>query len=85
MAECPLCDGKVYSSDRGYLCANQSQGCPLYVAKRIAKKQITQEIMKTLLTEGETERLEGFTSRAGKPFSARLVLKEGRAVFDFSS
>jgi len=85
LADCPLCGGAVYSADKGYTCSNQRQGCPLFVSKKIAKKQITQAIMKTLLSDKETERLEGFISRAGKPFSARLVLKEGRAVFDFSS
>jgi DNA topoisomerase-3 len=83
LAECPICGGKVFAADRGYACSNQSLGCPLFISKVIAKRKMTQEEMKTLLSEGTTGRLEGFTSRAGKPFSARLILKEGRAVFDF--
>ena len=83
LADCPLCGGKVTSADRGYVCSNQKLGCPLFISKLIAKKKITQEVMKALVTEGRTEKLEGFTSRAGKPFSAMLVLKEGRAVFEF--
>ena len=83
LTDCPLCGGKVAAGDRGYICSNESLGCPLFISKVIAKKKITQEIMKDLLENGKTERLEGFTSRAGKPFSASLILKDGRAVFDF--
>lgn len=84
LTDCSLCGGRVFSSDRGYVCSNGKLGCPLFISKVIAKKNITQEMMKELVSTGTTGKLEGFTSRAGKPFSARLILQEGRAVFDFS-
>ena len=46
---------------------------------KLAKQQVEQ-----LLREGRTARIEGFTSKAGKPFAARLKLGEGFKVeFDF--
>ena len=47
---------------------------------KLTKKQVEQ-----LLREGRTERIEGFTSKAGKPFAAALRLGEGLKVeFDFA-
>lgn len=37
-----------------------------------------------LLAKGKTDLIKGFTSKAGKPFDANLVLKEDKTVgFDF--
>jgi DNA topoisomerase-3 len=48
--------------------------------RKLTKKQVGQ-----LLREGRTERIEGFTSKAGKPFAAALKLGKGLKVeFDFS-
>ncbi len=41
-------------------------------------------MVKRLLTKGETAVLKGFKSKAGKSFSAALVLKEGKVEFDFT-
>lgn len=41
--------------------------------------------MRRLLSEGTTGVIDGFVSRkSGKSFSAALVLRDGRAEFDFS-
>ena len=39
--------------------------------------------MVRLLNEGTTSILGGFISKNGKTFKARLVLKDGAAVFNF--
>ena len=39
---------------------------------------------KTLLTQGETGRLKGFRSKAGKPFEAKLKLENGEVRFAFA-
>jgi DNA topoisomerase-3 len=36
------------------------------------------------LENGETEQLSGFTSKAGKPFDAKLKVTDGEVKFDFS-
>jgi DNA topoisomerase III len=53
--------------------------------KRVAGRTLTPEIARQLLADGKTrEVLSGFRSRAGKPFRARLILKEdGKVEFDF--
>ena len=52
--------------------------------KTVAGLKLTKKQVGQLLREGRTERIEGFTSKAGKPFAARLKLGEGFKVeFDF--
>ncbi len=53
--------------------------------KRVAGRTLTPEVARQLLADGRTrEVLSGFRSRAGKPFRARLILKEdGKVEFDF--
>ena len=50
----------------------------------MAGKKISARTAKTLLTKGETSRLKGFKSKAGKSFDARLKLVDGKVQFDFS-
>ena len=57
------------------------QPCRFVIWKSIAGKRITARIAQTLLTRGETSRLEGFRSKADKPFAARLKLIDGQVKF----
>ena len=41
--------------------------------------------MKQLLTAQVTDLLTGFTSKAGKPFDAKLKVVAGEVKFDFGS
>jgi len=84
LGTCPLCGGDVIVGKQGYGCSNWKQGCPLILWKTVAKKNITQTLVKTLLTEGRTEPLEGFISKTGKPFTARLKLVAGKIEMDFT-
>lgn len=83
LGRCPLCGGDVVVGKQGYGCSNWQQGCTFRIWKTIAKKNITQTIVKTLLTDGVTEPLEGFVSKAGNTFTTRLRLKDGKVEFDF--
>ena len=52
--------------------------------KRTASKAISKAQAVKLLAKGKTDLIKGFTSKAGKPFDANLVLKEDKTVgFDF--
>ena len=48
--------------------------------KTIAHKKITPKIAKVLLSEGKTDMLSGFKSKAGKEFQAALKLEEDGSV-----
>jgi DNA topoisomerase-3 len=90
IGQCPACGGEIVEGNKGYGCANwreEDGGCRFVIWKTIAQKPISAALARTLLTQGGTERLEGFCSRKGNRFSARLKLeRNGRGLkvgFDF--
>ncbi len=87
LGPCPKCkEGEVRESPKAYGCSRYKEGCSLTIWKKTAGKDISPKLAKDLLADGQTEWLEGFTSRAGKPFAARLKFdEEFKVVFDFES
>ena len=87
--KCPLCDGEVETTPFGYGCSNyRTNGCKFSIGT-IAGRDLTEEEVTKLLTEGKTEILNGFVSKSKKKFSAALVYKKDEngvpsIQFDFS-
>lgn len=84
LGTCPVCGGQVVVKPKVYACANEGRGCPLLVWKTIAKRNVTQAMVKQMLREGITDPITDFTSRAGKPFTARLKLEGGTVEMVFN-
>lgn len=82
---CPLCGGDVVKGRYGYGCRNYKEGCKFHINGIICGRVISPENASKLLTEGSTDKIEGFISKKGKPFSARLKMVENRTVFDFDN
>ncbi len=88
---CPMCGGEVETTPFGYGCSNYKRdgsGCKFAIGS-IAGKDLTEENMKELLTEGQTSTIRGFVSKTKKKFNARLKLEkdeEGKIslAFDFT-
>jgi DNA topoisomerase-3 len=90
---CPKCGAEtgeiIKENARAYGCTSwksrDEPGCGFVIWKRVAGRTLTPEVARQLLENGRTrEVLSGFRSRAGKPFRARLVLKEdGKVEFEF--
>ena len=88
---CPVCGGEIETTPFGYGCSNYKKdgsGCKFSIGT-VAGRELEEEEVKSLITEGRTGVLQGFTSKAGKRFSAALVLEkdeEGKTniTFDFS-
>jgi DNA topoisomerase-3 len=90
---CPKCGAEtgeiIKENSRAYGCTSwksrEEPGCGFVIWKKVAGRTLTPEIARQLLEDGRTrEVLSGFRSRAGKPFRARLVLKEdGKVEFEF--
>ncbi|HEY6585409.1 MAG TPA: DNA topoisomerase 3 [Gaiellaceae bacterium] len=90
---CPKCGAEtgeiIKENSRAYGCTSwksrEEPGCGFVIWKRVAGRTLTPEIARQLLEDGRTrEVLSGFRSRNGKPFRARLVLKEdGKVEFEF--
>ncbi len=89
---CPACGGKIIEGKKGYGCSNwkpEKGGCKFVIWKTIAGHAVPKKAITQLLTQRITDVLDGFKSKTGKRFSARLTLEDHppgppRVVFDFS-
>ena len=80
---CPFCGSEVKRGKFRYYCTNKEKKCALKIPTVLCGRSITPPEAAKLLTEGKTEELTGFTSKAGKQFSAALKLEEDNVAFVF--
>lgn len=84
IGKCPLCGKEIFENQKAFSCSGYKEGCKFVIWKKIARKTITKTIAKKILTKGETDLIDGFKSKSGKTFKAKLVLKEdGTIGFEF--
>ena len=87
VGKCPRCGGQVFESPKDYLCENSQadkKPCKFKTGKIILQRPIEREQIAKLLATGKTDLLEKFISRAGRPFSAWLMIDdEGKVGFEF--
>ena len=81
---CPMCGKEVLKGRYGYGCTGYKEGCKFRISGDICGRVISIANARLLLSEGKTAKINGFISKNGKPFDARLVLKENKAIFDFT-
>ncbi len=80
---CPVCQKDVLKGKYGYGCSGYKDGCTFKISGVICKRVISASNAKLLLEKGETSEIQGFISKAGKPFNAKLKLEDNKAVFKF--
>ena len=85
VGKCPLCGRNVVRGKYSYGCMGFEDGCSFRVGVNICKRDIPISEVRRLLAEGATETMTSFISKNGKYFKARLILKDGNAVFDFTN
>lgn len=83
IGRCPLCGKNVIRGKNGYGCMGYKEGCEFRIGLTICKKTIPINELRRMLATGSTARLRGFISKKGKMFDGRLVVKDGKVVFDF--
>lgn len=90
--KCPICqEGEVETTPFGYGCTNYKRdgsGCKFAIGT-LAGKDLSQEDVKELITNGRTQVLDGFVSKTKKKFSAAVMLTKNEdgqlsMQFDFS-
>ncbi len=81
-APCPKCGSEVHEKYKKFQCINPS--CDFGFWKILGGRQLEPAEAETLIREREVGPLEGFRSRLGRAFSAKLKLTEANEVqFDF--
>ena len=87
LGTCPVCkQGNIVENSRAWGCERYRDGCGFTVWKTMAGVRITEDEVRTLVAEGATGLLDGFRSKVGRPFTARLRLDEaGKVQFQFDA
>ncbi len=80
---CPLCGKEVVKGRYGYGCMGYKEGCKFRIGSFICKRPISIANARKILSEGVSSEIQGFTSKNGKLFNARLKLEGDKVVFDF--
>ncbi|AWI04321.1 type IA DNA topoisomerase [Clostridium drakei] len=82
---CPICKtGDIVKNSKGYGCNNWQSGCKFFVAE-ICGKKIPVEQIKNLMNHGKTDIINGFKSKKGNEFNARLIIKGGKIELSFEN
>ncbi len=85
VGKCPQCGGEVIKNRYAYGCRDY-QNCKFRISTQICGRWISKSNVEKLLSEGVTSNIEGFVSKNGKNFNAKLKLdSENKVVFDFSN
>ncbi|MHB8070907.1 MAG: DNA topoisomerase 3 [Candidatus Cryosericum sp.] len=86
---CPICGSKVFERPSSYVCERHGRkktDCKFSIPKVILQRPITREEALQLMNDKKTEMLDGFISRRGFKFSARLLLKpDNKLEWEFMS
>ena len=72
---CPKCGKPVREYPKSFSCTSGKDGCGFVIWKNMSGKSLPAAQAKKLLEKGRTDLMKGFTSKAGKPFSAYVILK----------
>lgn len=82
---CPICkQGAIVENPKAYGCEHWRDGCGFTIWKTVCGQRLTKTQVKQLIDKGKTDLIEGFLSKSGNRFKARLRLDaNGRVGFDF--
>jgi DNA topoisomerase-3 len=87
MGTCPKCQGRIFETEGAYLCEKSQadkRPCKFKISKTILQQPIDRAQVDKLLKDGRSDLLTHFISKAGRPFSAYLLMDEmGKVTFDF--
>lgn len=82
---CPICGKAMQDKGTFYGCTGyrDDPSCRFSISKKIGGKTLTNKQLMDLLTQGKTNSIKNFTSKAGKKFDAALQIKDGKVTFLF--
>jgi DNA topoisomerase-3 len=87
LGTCPLCKkGKVVTAEEAFVCRDGEEKCAFSLPRTVLGRELSREEAEDFVRKGQTDVLEGFISRRGRPFRAALVLgKNGKYRWKFPS
>ena len=85
IGKCPICQSDVVKGRYGYGCKGYKEGCKFRINSFLCGRIISKANAKLLLETGLSSKIEGFVSKAGKQFDAKLKLENNKITFVFDS
>ena len=82
IGKCPYCGKDMKMTKYSYACEDYNE-CKFKVNYVICKKYITKDIFEQLIKDKKTDYIDGFISKQGKEFKAKLILDEKNTKFEF--
>src|SRR5699024_64155 len=84
VVKCPSCCNSILDKGKFYGCSGYKDGCKVTFPKKLAEKNLTKTMIKTLCEKKQTNELKGLKSKKGYEFKTRLILNdEYKIKFDF--
>ena len=82
IGKCPLCGSEVIKGKYNYGCKDYKK-CSFKIPVTLCGRIISKNEAAEILANGISSELEGFISKKGTNFKARLKIEDGKVVFDF--
>lgn len=83
IGKCPICGNDVVKNRYAYGCKDY-KNCSFKINTVICNRVISKRQAESLLNDGITSKINGFISKNGKSFDAKLKLDKYKVIFDFS-
>lgn len=83
IGKCPICGNDVVKNRYAYGCKDY-KNCSFKINTVICNRVISKRQAESLLNDGITSKINGFISKNGKSFDAKLKLDKDKVIFDFS-
>ncbi|MEK3787468.1 type IA DNA topoisomerase [Paenibacillus sp. FSL K6-1230] len=71
----PGCGGAIIEGRKGYGCTHFKQGCSFVIWKEYAGKSVSETMLGSLLSKGQTQKLT-FKTRSGESVKGRILLED---------
>lgn len=84
IGKCPICNSLIIENSKSYYCENWKK-CGFSIWKQMYGKRLNKTDLIDLLENGITKEIKGFKSKAGKSFSAKLIIDGGKVNLRFDS
>jgi DNA topoisomerase-3 len=88
IGDCPLCGGHVFERPASYVCEHHGRkktDCRFGIPKTILRRPMSRAEVTQLIADRKTDMLQGFVSKRGFKFDARLTLKpDGNLEWEFA-
>ena len=87
LCKCPVCEkGEIYITPTSYVCSERAlgDGCKGRLSKEMCKYEIPVEQARKFFEDGQTDLIDKFISKKGRPFKAHLVCNpKGRRILNW--